>query len=261
MIAEFGKRILKTTGGFKYLLVITLCTVIIISCAISGGVDFYAVLSSKTTKKLPIYRVKREDKKIAISFDCAWGVDYTDELLKVMEDFNVKCTFFAVEFWVNKYPDYVKKIVDGGHEIGTHSATHSHMAKLGEVAIDLELKSSVSAIEKITESKVKLFRAPFGEYNDTVISVAEKNGLFTVQWDVDSLDWKNLSANEIASRVLKRIKSGSIILCHNNGLNTSKALPMIFSTAKNCGYEFVPISKLIYTEKYIIRADGEQIPI
>ena len=258
MKKEFTKRIPDITDALKNVLVIVLCTVIVIGCAVINGVDLCAVYAGKTNRKLPIYRVKRQDKKIAISFDCAWGTDYTDELLRVMKNYDVKCTFFAVEFWTTKHPDYVRKIVADGHEIGTHGATHSHMKKLSATAIDEELKSSSSAISDITGVPVTLFRAPYGEYNDTVISVAEKNGLVTVQWDVDSLDWKNLSAKEIASRVLKQIKPGSVILCHNNGLHTAEALPMILSAAKNIGYEFVPISKLIYTEKYIIKADGEQ---
>lgn len=244
----------------KNLLVITLCSVIVLSCAILKGTDLYAVYAGKTTKKLPIYRVGGTDKSIAISFDCAWGVEYTDRILETLEKFDVKATFFAVEFWVEKYPEYAKKIVEAGHDLGTHSATHPHMAKLSVNAVTEEIQSSKKAIEDVTGAKVTLFRAPFGEYNDTVISVAESLGLFTIQWDVDSLDWKNLSAGKIASRVLKGIKTGSIILCHNNGLHTAEALPMILSSAINCGYKFVPISKLIYTEKYIIKADGEQTP-
>ena len=83
-------------------------------------------------------------------------------------------------------------------------------------------------------------------------------GFYTIQWDVDSLDWKNLSANEIALRVVNGVKSGSIILCHNNGLHTAEALPMIFSTLKNRGYQFLPIGELIYKDNYVIDPSGRQ---
>jgi peptidoglycan/xylan/chitin deacetylase (PgdA/CDA1 family) len=75
---------------------------------------------------------------------------------------------------------------------------------------------------------------------------------------VDSLDWKNLSATEIGLRVVNGAKNGSIILCHNNGLHTAKALPLIFSTLQNKGYEFVPIGELIYKENYTIDSNGKQ---
>lgn len=210
------------------------------------------------SRSLPIYSVAREDKKIAISFDCAWGVEYTDKLLDIMEKNDVKCTFFAVQFWVEKYPEYAEKIVAAGHELGTHSRTHSYMSKLSESEIRGELQTSMDAIEKATGQKTDLFRAPYGDYDDLLVDTARDMGLYTIQWDVDSLDWKNLSATEIALRVVNGAKSGSIILCHNNGLHTAEALPLIFSTLKNRGFTFVPIGELIYKSDYTIDANGRQ---
>lgn len=218
-----------------------------------------AVFYGGNLKKLPIYSVKTDEKKIAISFDCAWGVDYTDKLLAIMKTENVKCTFFMVEFWTEKYPEYVKKISDAGHEIGTHSATHPYMSKLDKSAIEKELTSSTLAIENIIGKKVELFRPPYGDYDDLLIETASELGLYTIQWSVDSLDWKDLSATEITERVLKRIKNGSIILCHNQGLHTAEALPAIIEGAKAAGYEFVPIGELIYRDNYRMSADGAQV--
>lgn len=213
---------------------------------------------TSSTRSLPIYSVEMEEKKIAISFDCAWGVDHTDTLLDVMEKNDVKCTFFAVQFWVEKYPEYAKKIVDAGHELGTHSRTHSYMSKQSEAEIRDELTTSSQAIEKITGQKVTLFRPPYGDYDNEVIDTCLDMGIYPIQWDVDSLDWKNLSATEIAMRIINGVKPGSIILCHNNGLHTAEALPLIFSTLKNRGYEFVPIGELIYKDNYTIDHNGRQ---
>ena len=211
-----------------------------------------------SNRSLPIYAVGVEEKKIAISFDCAWGVDFTDKLLDVMEKNDVRCTFFAVQFWVEKYPEYVEKITSAGHEMGTHSRTHSYMSKLSKADIQDELTTSSQAIERLTGQKVTLFRPPYGDYNNLLIDTCNEMGLYPIQWDVDSLDWKNLSATEIAMRVINGVKNGSIILCHNNALHTAEALPLIFSTLKNRGYEFVPISELIYKENYRIDATGTQ---
>ncbi|MBQ7642545.1 MAG: polysaccharide deacetylase family protein [Clostridia bacterium] len=226
--------------------------------AFSGAYGVY-VNGKSAARKLPVYCVDREDKKIAISFDCAWGTEYTDIILDALDFYGVKCTFFAVEFWVEKNPDYIRKIAERGHEIGTHSATHSHMSKLSESAIIEELSTSSKAISELTGKPVTLFRAPFGEYNDRVISTASGLGLYTVQWDVDSLDWKDLSAEQIYSRVAKKVKSGSIILCHNNGLHTAESLPLIFADLIERGYTFVPIGELIYKEDYKILPDGKQV--
>ena len=215
-----------------------------------------AGLSSE--RLLPIYSVDRQDKKIAISFDCAWGVEHTDDLLSCMAANDVKCTFFAVEFWIEKYPEYAKKIVEQGHELGTHSKTHPYMSKLSKEQIQAELNDSCDAIVQTTGVKPTLFRPPYGDYNNTLIQTATEMGLYTIQWDVDSLDWKNLSATEIALRVINGVKDGSIILCHNNGLHTAKALPMIFSSLKNKGFTFVPIGELIYKDGYTIDHTGRQ---
>lgn len=211
-----------------------------------------------STRSLPIYSVETEEKKIAISFDCAWGVEYTDKLLEIMEMNDVKCTFFAVEFWVKKYPDYVRKIVEKGHEMGTHSRTHPYMSTLSKDKMIDELTTSKNAIETITGQKVTLFRPPYGDYNDLLIDTCNEMGLYPIQWDVDSLDWKNLSATEIAMRVINGTKNGSIILCHNNGLHTAESLPLIFSTLKNRGFTFVPISELIYKNDYYLDHNGRQ---
>lgn len=216
---------------------------------------------TSSTRSLPIYSVETADKKVAISFDCAWGVEYTDTLLDYMEKNDVRCTFFAVQFWVEKYPEYVEKITSAGHEMGTHSRTHPYMSKLSKEQIQSELSTSREAIEKLTGQKVTLFRPPYGDYNNLLIDTCAEMGLYPIQWDVDSLDWKNLSATEIAMRIINGAKNGSIILCHNNGLHTAEALPLIFSTLKNRGYEFVPISELIYKKNYTIDHNGRQIAI
>lgn len=213
---------------------------------------------TSSTRSLPIYSVETNEKKVAISFDCAWGVDYTQKLLDIMAQNDVRCTFFAVQFWVEKYPQYVEKIVAAGHEMGTHSRTHSYMSKLTESEIRDELTTSSLAIEKITGKKVILFRPPYGDYNNRLIDVCNAMGIYPIQWDVDSLDWKNLSGQEIAMRIVNGAKNGSIILCHNNGLHTAEALPLIFSTLKNRGFTFVPISELIYKENYTIDHNGRQ---
>ena len=219
---------------------------------------FSKVSQASADRKLPIYCVQTTEKKLAISFDCAWGAEYTDKLLETMERSGVKCTFFAVQFWVEKYPEYAKKIVAAGHELGTHSKTHPYMSKLSKAEITAELTSSCAVIEQTTGVKPILFRPPYGDYNNTLVETAFELGLHTIQWDVDSLDWKNLSAQEIALRIVNGAKEGSIILCHNNGLHTAEALPMIFSTLQNRGFEFVPIGELIYKENYAVDHTGRQ---
>lgn len=209
-------------------------------------------------RSLPVYSVERTDNKIAISFDCAWGTEHTDAILSALTEAGVRATFFTVQFWAEEHADYLKKVSDAGHEVGTHSATHSYMSRQSEAEIRAELESSSQAITAVTGKPVTLFRPPYGDYDDLLIDTCRDMGIMPVQWDVDSLDWKDLSAADIAERIISRVKSGSIILCHNNGLHTAEALPIVIDALHAKGFTFVPIGELIYYENYTIDVTGRQ---
>ena len=132
------------------------------------------------------------------------------------------------------------------------------MSRLSEGEIRAELESSSAAITAVTGKAVTLFRPPYGDYDDLLIDTCNDMGILPVQWDVDSLDWKDLSAADIAQRIVPRVKSGSIILCHNNGLHTAEALPIVIDALRAKGFEFVPIGELVYRENYTIDATGRQ---
>ncbi|MBR2614627.1 MAG: polysaccharide deacetylase family protein [Clostridia bacterium] len=240
----------------KHAFTIFILAIIVMLSPILGS----KIVSTVSTKNrsLPIYSVDTDENKIAISFDCAWGTEYTDKLLELFEKENIKVTFFMVEFWAKKHPDFVKKISEMGHEIGTHSSTHSYMSKMSEENIVKELNSSSKVIEDITGKKVNLFRAPYGDYNNRLIDTASSLGFYTIQWDVDSLDWKDISKDEIYNRVIKKTKNGSIVLFHNNGLHTVEAVEKLIPYLKE-RYEIVPIGELIYKENYFVNSLGVQI--
>ncbi|MCT4593497.1 MAG: polysaccharide deacetylase family protein [Anaeromicrobium sp.] len=209
-------------------------------------------------KVLPIYCVDKEEKKVAISFDAAWGDQYTDGILEVLDKYNVKTTFFLVGFWVDKYPDMVKKISDKGHEVQNHSTTHPHMSKLTREQISKELSTTGKKIEELTGTRPTLFRPPFGDYNNILIETAKEEGYYTIQWDVDSLDWKELGSKPVVDRVTRNVKKGSIVLFHNNAKYVLEYLPLVIEKLQKEGYEIVPISDLIMKENYYIDNTGMQ---
>ena len=241
-------------------LLLALAVALLPACLFAHYTDAAAVWWSSGARSLPVYSVERQDNKIAISFDCAWGADYTRAILEHLAAANVRATFFCVQFWAETYPDVLKEIADAGHEVGTHSATHSYMSRLSEQQIRDELTSSGAAIETVTGKKVDPFRPPYGDYDDLLIDTSLDMGILPIQWDVDSLDWKDLSAQEIVSRIAEHTKSGSVILCHNNGLHTAEALPAVIDSLRAKGFTFVPIGELVYRENYTIDATGRQIP-
>ncbi|NLJ69593.1 MAG: polysaccharide deacetylase family protein [Firmicutes bacterium] len=214
------------------------------------------------SRLVPIYRVDVPDNKMSISFDAMWGVDYTDELLKILADNDVRTTFFLGGYWVEKYPEYVKKIADAGHEIGNHTYSHPHLNSLSPAAIRQELERNHDNIKAITGTDSCLFRPPFGEYSNKVIQAAEELGYYTIQWSIDSLDWKDVSPEFIVERVLSQAGPGEIVLMHNNGKHTAEALSRFLPELKRRGLQIVPISELIYRDNYYIEEhSGAQRPL
>lgn len=207
----------------------------------------------------PIYFVDTKEKKIAISFDATWGAEYTPKILDILEEYNIKTTFFLTNIWLKEYPEMAKRIRLAGHEIGMHSVSHPHLNRLSEEQIAYELKGNFDLIEEITGFQAKLFRPPFGEYNNKVIQVIESMGYIPIQWSIDSLDWKeNISQTDIVNRITKNLHPGAIVLFHNNGQYTALALEEIIIYTVEQGYEIVPISQLIYPDNYFVDHQGAQ---
>ena len=222
-----------------------------------GVVDVSSAYSV-TNKKLPIYSVKTEENKVAISFDAAWGADKTTEIMNICDSYNIKATFFLVGFWIDKYPDKVKEIYNRGFEIGIHSNTHPDMTKLTKKQIREELETNINKIVEITGDRPKLFRPPYGYYNNNLIEICEDLELSCIEWSVDSLDWKGLSASEISGRVISKSKNGSIVLFHNNSDNIIDGLKMCLEYFKNNDTQVVPIGDLIYYDNFYIDNQGAQ---
>ena len=222
----------------------------------SAGLEVSATFQNR---KIPIYSVDTSENKIAISFDAAWGADKTREIMSICDSYGVKATFFLVGFWVEEYPDMVKEIYNNGFEIGLHSNTHPDMTKLSKKEIKQELETNISLIEELTGFRPKLFRPPYGYYNNDLIEVCESMGISCIEWSVDSLDWKGLSAGEISGRVTTQSKNGSIVLFHNNSDNILDGLKMVLEYFRLNETQVVPIGDLIYYEDFTINNEGTQI--
>ncbi len=211
-------------------------------------------------RRLPIYSVETEEKKVAISFDAAYGDQYTPQILDILDRYDVKTTFFLVGFWIDKYGDVLEEIHRRGHEIGNHSTTHPQMSKLTVDEIKKELETTGEKIKAVTGKDPILFRPPFGDYNNRVIETAQELGYYCIQWDVDSLDWKEFGVEPVVDRVLKKVNKGSIILFHNNAKYVADFLPIILDRLIKEGYEIVPVSQLILKDGYYIDHTGRQKP-
>lgn len=223
-----------------------------------GAVDVSSAYST-TNKLLPIYSVQTDENKLSISFDAAWGADRTTEIMNICDSYNIKATFFLVGFWIDKYPEKVKEIYNRGFEVGIHSNTHPDMTKLSRKQIKEELETNINKIVELTGFTPKLFRPPYGYYNNNLIEVCKELNLSCIEWSVDSLDWKGLSASQLSGRVISNAKKGSIVLFHNNSDNIIDGLKMCLEYFKNNNTQVVPIGDLIYYKNFKINHNGVQI--
>ncbi len=213
---------------------------------------------STDRRQLPIYCTDRDDGRIALTFDAAWGDEDTPLLIDILARYQVKATFFVVGEWVDRCADSVKALHDAGHDVMNHSDTHPHMPQLSKAQMIKELNACNDKIEAITGVRPTLHRAPYGDYSNESLAAAEEIGMYTIQWDVDSLDWKDLTADQITSRVVSRAASGSIVLFHNAAKHTPEALPSIIEALQAKGYTFCSVADMIYTDNYSINHEGRQ---
>ena len=225
-----------------------------------GSATANRVVSAMTEpREIPIYYVDTQEKVCALSFDAAWGNEQTPDLLNTLDKYQVRSTFFLVNQWVDKYPDSVKDIAARGHDVGNHSATHPHMAQLSSSEQVEEITSCNKAIKALVGAEPSLFRAPYGEYDNNLVQNLRGKGMYCVQWNIDSLDWKDPSADEIVSRVKERLCPGSIILLHNGAKNTPEALPKLIEMIRGEGYRIVPVSEIIPKGDYYTDHEGKMI--
>ncbi len=220
------------------------------------------VSSTVNGRELPVYCVQTDKKQVALTFDAAWGNEQTDTILKILDAYDVKATFFLTGGWVDAYPEDVRKLAENGHELGNHSQNHKNMSELTKKEIQMEIQQVHETVKSLTGIDMKVFRPPYGDYDNELIETAEQCGYLPIQWDVDSEDWKNYGVDSIIQKVTQHqhLGNGSIILMHNGADYTPQALEAVIAKLQEQGYELVKVSDLVYWEDYHMDAEGRQIP-
>lgn len=216
------------------------------------------ILFNEQSSDLPIYKVDTDKKEIALTFDISYNERNIDEILDILDKYNVKATFFVVGKWIDKNEEVVKKIHKNGHEIGNHSYSHTDFNKISEEEIKKELETTSKKIKNITGEDVKIFRPPYGELNENGVKTCELLGYKVVNWDVDSMDWKNIKSVYIVDRVAQNVTLGSIVLFHGDANNVGEYLENIIKYFQKNGYKMLKISDLLYEDDYYIDSSGVQ---
>jgi len=202
------------------------------------------------TRLKPIYEVSTSKKIIALTFDISWGNKTPEPVLQVLQQNDIRCTFFLSGPWVKQHPKITQSIVKNGHEIGSHGYRHINLSNLSKSEIKEEINKAHQFIKDTTGVEPTLIRTPNGDYSNHVIEGIHECGYEAIQWGTDSLDWMNPGVKTIVDRVTKKVHPGDIILMHASDTckQTAEALPQIIENLKTQGYNFVTVSELLKEE-------------
>jgi len=237
---------------------------VVLGASLFGSGQPVPTMSAVVKTSTPIYSVKTPEKVCSITFDCAWAADDIERILQTLKKMNVKATFFVVGTWAQKNPEAIRLIEKDGHDISSHGFTHLKFPQLerGRAKLELEnfLKEIKVIIKKDTWQGMNLFRAPYGDWNKNVVALAGEEGFHTIQWSVDTLDYKpNVTKDFIMGRVNTGVADGGIILMHTGTKLTAEILEEIINKIWDKGFGIIPVSKLIYQQNYTVDANGVQI--
>jgi peptidoglycan/xylan/chitin deacetylase (PgdA/CDA1 family) len=190
-------------------------------------------------------------KEVALTFDDGPDSQYTPQILEILSKNSVPATFFIIGNRAQIFPDVVKRMVREGHIIGNHSMTHPNIVKLNAQETAKEIKDAETVLASLAGYKPLLFRSPYGSLDPEKVKDIEKLGVKIIAWNVDSLDWKSLTAEQVKSNILENVKAGSIILQHcagsteENLTGTVGALNDVIVTLKKEGYKFVTVPEIL----------------
>ena len=208
---------------------------------------------------MPICRVETDQKKVALTFNCTYSAQDIQQLLDTLKEKNVHASFFVTDNWAKTYPELLCTIHNAGHDIGSLWTVQASFSSREQT---LTLENLTQRIDRLTDSETTLFRFENGNYDNPAIQLVQESGGYPVQWNINSMDWKDYGTQDILDRILNssQLQNGSILLFHAGTAYTAQALPDLIDSLEDQGYQPVPVSELIWTHSYYMDENGVQIP-
>ncbi|WP_227935855.1 polysaccharide deacetylase family protein [Alkalihalobacillus deserti] len=196
----------------------------------------------------PIYKGNEHKPVVTFLVNVAWGNEYLPEMLKTLKRHELHTTFFLDGSWVKSNPNLATMLKEEGHEIGNHAYSHPDMSKLTVGRIDEEIQKTNSVIEATIDVTPKWFAPPSGSFNQTVVDQARKQGMHTILWSVDTVDWRKPNPSEMVNRVLSKVHNGAMILMHPTE-PTAEALEALITGIQKKGYRIGTVSEVLSEER------------
>lgn len=199
-------------------------------------IDQYEGISMGNSEKPYVY----------LTFDCGYEAGYTEKILEVLKQNNVKATFFITGHYLNSASDLVKRMIDDGHIIGNHNADHICMPESSNEEIKEDVMELHTALYDKFGYEMKYIRPPKGEYSERTVAYTNTLGYTTVMWSFAYDDWdENKQGREEygKQKILDNVHNGEVILLHSTSKDNSNILDYCIKEIKNMGYEFKSIEE------------------
>lgn len=221
-----------------------------LAALIIAGVFWYTdslrIVDIPVSGVAPYYHGNTNLKQMSLTINVDWGAEYLPLMLDILQQKGVRATFFFTGTFAEKYPNLVKRTAEKGHEIGNHGYSHVHPNQLSQTQMIDHLKKSEQILLELTGKRTTLYAPPYGEYNKSLVQVANDQGYRLIMWTADTIDWQRPTPEVINSRIMKKASNGGIVLMHPIQ-QTVQALPVMIDQLKQKGYQLVTVSENLQT--------------
>ena len=216
------------------------------------GVVSHSIVESRTIVAAKPMRIRRtplssSSMVVALTFDDGPWPGQTAQILDILEREDVKATFFVLGVRVRQHPEMLRREIEEGHTVGSHSMTHPNLTRSAPAVVHNQMAGADELITSVTGVKPVWFRAPGGSVNAVVQAEAAALGERVIRWTADPNDWRKPSAGDITARVMGGVAPGAVILLHDGGgdrRNTIAALPEIIRQTRERGFRFVTLDEM-----------------
>lgn len=211
----------------------------------STGVRSIPAASRIPVPQEAVFSVATTQPLYAITVNVDWGNENLSSMLEVLKRFDTRVTFFPTGRWASQNPEWIRRFVEMGHEVGNHGMSHRHPKQLSAEELKALIEDNARLLTELTGGKaVNLFAPPYGEFDNRIVRVAREAGHVTVMWTIDTVDWKRPAPETIVHRVVDAIRPGAIVLMHPVE-QTVQALPVILTRLQEKGYRAIPLGQLL----------------
>ena len=233
---------------YSYLIVLSTVVVLFFTAAVLSEANNMETLTTSSTiedTNMPINKVETEQKKIAITINCLEEDKNVEEIIEILKQNSVKATFCIYGEWLKKYPELTKKISESGNCIANMSNTYTDMSELNYDEAIKNIEEGGNKLNTLLKKKIKLFKCPYGKYNEDLIKAAKDKGYTVIGFNIDTLDYQGLEANVIWNNIKNRISNGSIISMNSNSENIIEEVKLVVKSLKEREYNIITVEELL----------------